>query len=74
MRQTVDFTEGSIPKKIFLFALPLMIGSVLQQLYNVVDTIVVGRFLGKMGIWMSIPIGWALADMTGIIYGLVKKV
>ena len=42
----IDFTTGSIGKKIFLFTLPLMAGDVFQQLYNVVDTAIVGRALG----------------------------
>jgi len=40
-------TEGSISKKILLFALPVFLGQLLQQLYNVVDSIVVGNYLGK---------------------------
>lgn len=37
-------TTGPILAKVLLFALPLVIGNILQQLYNTVDTIVVGRF------------------------------
>lgn len=40
-------TEGSIIKSLLLFALPLMIGNVFQQLYNTVDSIVVGNYVGK---------------------------
>ena len=47
MAKDFDFTTGSIPKKILLFSLPLMAGNIFQQLYNVVDTLVVGRFLGE---------------------------
>ncbi len=39
-------TEGKPIKLIFSFALPLMIGNVFQQLYTVVDTMVVGQVLG----------------------------
>ena len=46
-RETVDLTEGSISKKLILFAFPMMIGNLLQQFYNIVDTLVVGRFLGE---------------------------
>ena len=42
----IDFTTGSIAKKIFLFTPPLMAGDVFQQLYNVVDTLIVGRYAG----------------------------
>lgn len=41
-----DLTEGPITGNLLRFALPLMVGNLLQQLYNVCDTWVVGRFLG----------------------------
>ena len=40
-------TEGSITKKLISFAIPLFFGQLLQQLYNVVDSVVVGQFVGK---------------------------
>jgi putative MATE family efflux protein len=42
-----DLTTGKTGKQIFQFALPMLMGNVFQQLYNVVDTIVVGKGLGK---------------------------
>lgn len=42
-----DLTRGPIARGLLLFALPLMAGNLLQQLYNVADTWVVGRFLGS---------------------------
>lgn len=44
---THDLTHGSVWKVIARFALPLLIGNLLQQLYNVTDSIIVGQFLGK---------------------------
>ncbi len=44
---TKDMTEGSIVKQILLFSLPLMLGNIFQMLYNTVDSIVVGNFVGK---------------------------
>ena len=41
-----SLTKGPITKGILLFALPLMFGNLLQQMYNIADTWVVGRFLG----------------------------
>ncbi len=41
-----DMTEGSPGKKIIAFAIPMLIGNVAQQLYNTVDSIVVGRYVG----------------------------
>ena len=42
-----DLTRGPVWKVILGFALPLLIGNLLQQLYNITDSIIVGRFLGK---------------------------
>ena len=44
---TRDMTSGSIIKQIVLFSLPLMLGNVFQMLYNTVDSVVVGNFVGK---------------------------
>ena len=43
---TIDMTKGKSYKVIVTFTIPLMIGNIFQQLYNMVDTIVVGRFIG----------------------------
>ncbi len=42
-----DLTEGNVGKKILLFSLPLLAGTIFQQLYNVIDSIVVGNYIGK---------------------------
>ena len=42
----VDMTEGKPWERILFFALPLLIGNIAQQLYNTVDSIVVGRYIG----------------------------
>ena len=41
-----SLTQGPITRNMLLFALPLMCGNLLQQMYNIADTWVVGRFLG----------------------------
>ena len=41
-----DMTQGTPWKKITLFAIPLLIGNIAQQLYNTVDSIVVGKYVG----------------------------
>jgi putative MATE family efflux protein len=41
-----DMTKGSPMRHIFTFAIPMLIGNIFQQLYNMVDSIVVGRFVG----------------------------
>lgn len=44
---TRDMTGGPIVRQILLFSLPLMLGNVFQMLYNTVDSVVVGNFVGK---------------------------
>lgn len=41
-----DLTVGKPTKVLFFFTLPMLLGNIFQQLYNVVDSIVVGRFVG----------------------------
>ena len=40
-------TEGVIWKQLLIFFFPIMLGTLIQQLYTTVDTIIVGRFVGK---------------------------
>ena len=42
-----DLTKGSISRSLLLFALPMMAGNLLQQFYNIADTLIIGRVLGK---------------------------
>ena len=42
----VDMTQGSPGKKIVAFTIPMLIGNIAQQLYNTVDSIIVGRYVG----------------------------
>lgn len=45
--KNTNLTEGSIAKGFILFALPLFLGSLFQQLYGTVDLIFVGNYMGK---------------------------
>ena len=45
--KTMDMTGGSISKLLIAFAIPLLMGNLFQQLYNTVDSLVVGNFVGK---------------------------
>ena len=42
----VDMTQGAPGKQIVAFAIPMLIGNIAQQLYNTVDSIVVGKYVG----------------------------
>lgn len=46
MNKKVDMTNGPIMNKVLLFAIPIVIGSILQQLYTTVDALVIGRYCG----------------------------
>lgn len=41
-----DLTQGKILKTILFFSIPILIGNLFQQLYNIVDTVIVGNILG----------------------------
>ena len=45
-RTTLDLTEGPILRKLLMFALPLMLNSVIESLYSTADTVMMGRFAG----------------------------
>ncbi len=69
-----DLTQGNEAKQIILFALPLLAGTMMQQLYNVVDSIVVGRFIGKealAAVGASFPVIFVLISLLiGISTGI----
>lgn len=69
-KDTIDFTKGSIPRHLLNFSLPLFLGNLLQTLYNTVDTIWVGKFLGSnalAAVSVSFPIIFILVSLvTGI--------
>ena len=56
-----DLTKGSIARGMLLFALPMIAGDLLQQLYNMTDTLIVGQALGKDAL---AAVGSAYALMT----------
>ena len=55
-------TEGSIVKSLLLFALPLIFGNLLQQMYNTADSIIVGNFVGSNGL-AAVGSGTALINL-----------
>ena len=50
MVRVTDMTHGRPIRLILLFSLPLMLGSVFQQLYTIVDTIIIGRGVGMQAL------------------------
>ncbi len=45
-----DFTSGSIPRQLVLFAIPFMLSNALQVLYSTIDMLIVGRYVGTAGL------------------------
>lgn len=69
-KSTIDLTSGSISLGLVKFALPLMAGNVLQQCYNLTDTLVVGRFIGKNALAAVGSAYTLMIFLTSIILGL----
>ena len=63
-------TEGSIPRLLITFALPLMVGNVFQQLYNTVDSIIVGNFVSKQALAAVGCTGPIINTLIGVFAGL----
>ncbi len=65
-------TEGNPAKLILLFSLPLMLGNVFQQLYTVVDTVVVGQALGVSALAALGACDWTNWMVLGFVRGLAQ--
>ena len=69
-RKDVDMTSGNILRHIISFALPLLIGNVFQQLYNTVDTWVVGNFVSNEAFSAVGTVGPIINMLIGFFMGL----
>lgn len=65
-----DLTQGSITKGLLLFALPMVAGNLLQQLYNIADTLIVGRALGRDALAAVGSAYTLMTFLTSIFLGL----
>lgn len=68
--KTNDLTRGSITKGLWYFALPLMVGNIFQQFYNLVDTYVVGRYVGELALAAVGTSYTFMTFITSVIIGL----
>lgn len=68
----VDMTEGGITKHIINFALPLLVGNIFQQLYNTVDTWVVGNFVSNEAFSAVGTVGPIINTLIGFFAGLAS--
>ncbi len=67
-----NMTQGKPGRLIFTFAVPLMAGNIFQQLYTVVDTMVVGKFLGVGALAALGASDWLNWMMLGIVQGFAQ--
>lgn len=65
-----DLTQGSITKTLLLFAMPMIAGNLLQQFYNIADTLIVGRFLGAEALAAVGSSYTLMTFLTSILLGL----
>lgn len=65
-----DLTSGSILKTMLLFAVPMILGNLLQQVYNIADTLIVGRFVGADALAAVGSAYTLMVFLTSVIIGL----
>ena len=81
-----ELTHGPVMRTMLRFAIPMILGNLLQQCYNIADTMIVGRFLGAqalaavgsaftlMTFLTSIVLGLAMGSGTVFSFGLVRRI
>ena len=70
--QTKDMTAGNPVKLILIFALPILAGNMLQQLYSLVDSLIIGRLLGVTALTAVSASGWLDWAVLSIPMGLAQ--
>ena len=71
MAKTMEpMTSGTIWKRMILFALPLMLGNLFQQMYNTVDSLIVGRFIGSSALAAVSSSGSLISMLIGLLSGI----
>ena len=69
-KHDTDMTQGSIARLLLAFAVPLMAGNLFQQLYNTVDSLIVGNFVGKQALAAVGCTGPIINTLIGLFGGL----
>ena len=65
-RENMNLTEGSVWQKLLVFFLPIAAGTIIQQLYNAVDGLIVGRFVGTNAL---AAVGGSSAQIINVLVG-----
>ena len=66
----IDMTQGATMKSMLRFAFPMILGNLLQQCYNIADTLIVGRFLGPNALAAVGSSFTLMTFLTSILLGL----
>ena len=69
INRSTDMTTGSIWKRMVSFAVPVFLGNLCQQLYNTVDSVVVGNFVGKEALAAVGSVGPVINMLIGFFNG-----
>lgn len=69
-KKSVTMTEGSIPRLLIRFAIPLLLGNIFQQFYNMVDTWVVGNYVSNEAFSAVGTVGPVINMLIGLFLGL----
>lgn len=67
--KNIDMTKGPILKELVLFALPLLLGNAFQQLYNTVDSVIVGQFVGPESLAAVTSTAVIINTLVGLFVG-----
>ena len=65
-----DLTQGNVTKTMLLFAAPMILGNLLQQCYNIADTLIVGQFIGADALAAVGSAYTLMTFLTSILIGL----
>ena len=69
-KKSITMTEGSIPRLLITFAIPLLLGNIFQQFYNMVDTWVVGNYVSNEAFSAVGTVGPVINMLIGLFLGL----
>ena len=69
-----ELTKGPVMKTMLLFAVPMILGDLLQQCYNIADTLIVGRFLGDYADFMCKDWRFLVCTSSRLYFRLKEKI
>ena len=77
----VDMTYGDIPKQLFMFTIPILLSQILQQLYNIADTAIIGQYvgtdalaaIGSTGLLIAVIVNFFIGLSTGVSAVIANK-